>query len=297
MKEKSYKHRTKVMGLPVPGYKDRIWPELEMAKWQMVENMLLASLRGQASCIFDEGDLLVRKSEEGNWNAILVATGASCCVRGLAGGAYFDAPSRLEWEDLKSNRKNILYIEANAKTFADPKCVRTVFAQFPLDRTMLVKIAVVDLTGDKPVVDRKPAGKLFFDQIEEHVGECRNPHGRVLVQDGVDVDCLRVKGEMVVDGETFPASRVKEALNTGLADITEVIDFDAGGPGGVEIKAGGVVKFVMVSARKGGEACGNLGVGYYGDDDLVQTPDVFRVYNTNTAGIPLRALVVRAVGD
>ena len=47
MKSKQYKLRTPRLGLPVPGYKAHIWPEIEMMRWQIVENLLLAGPRGQ----------------------------------------------------------------------------------------------------------------------------------------------------------------------------------------------------------------------------------------------------------
>ena len=49
-----YKQATKYLGIPVPGWQDGIWPDLEMMKWQMVENMLMASMRGSVNSIFRE---------------------------------------------------------------------------------------------------------------------------------------------------------------------------------------------------------------------------------------------------
>jgi len=291
MSEDSYKQRTKRLGFPVLGHRDRILPEVELRKWQMVENLFMSTVHGRLSCFFEEGDLSVQVREDGLLDVVLVATGQNTSAKGLVGGAYFEALPRLIWDGLENTGRHILYISGSNDTFADPALVKPVSSVYALNQTMLLKVATLDCNGDSPILDKTPAGRLHLDDLATHIDDSINPHGEVQVQDGLIVNRLRVDGEVEVGGVTFGADKVMQAF-AGIA-VAGIVDFESNGKDGILVEAGQQVAFVQLSVRSGGN--GKLGcesIGYYGQDENVKTPKQFMFYNTGSAGVLLRALVV-----
>jgi hypothetical protein len=101
MNKNQYKQATKHFGIPVPGWKDGIWPELELLKWQMVENMLMAAMRGNVNAVFREGNIQLRKESDGKYAVLLTATGNEPSVQGAVGGAYFNPNQSVIWSGLE----------------------------------------------------------------------------------------------------------------------------------------------------------------------------------------------------
>jgi hypothetical protein len=258
-----YKQKTKVLGIPVIGYKDGIWPELEMKKWTIVENMLLAGLKGMKNCIFEEGDLSIIGDK-----VILQATGESGSVEGIVGGAYFKGASRIEWYLPKDMTKCLLYLKGTTQTHIDPSIVRTAVSSIPLSGRAVLS-AAVDVKNR--VLDRNPDGKVVAGDIARHMSITTNPHGEKLVQDEIEAGKLTVAGKDV---------------------MPEVVELKTAGKKGIVLTAQRSVSFAQVCrcGKISGEM-GEVSVGYYGSDKKAVNPEDFVVYNSGDTGVSARALI------
>lgn len=297
-----YKQRTKALGIPVPGYRDRIWPELELQKFQIIENMLLAGMRGELNAVFDEGQMVLRRGENGKYRVVLSANGASPSVHGTVGGAYFIASSTVAWEDLDDGTTYFLYLRGSPETFSDPSAVRPIASERRLLDKGSVLMAIVDLRADKPSMDRNPDGKVNARDLIRHVQDYDNPHGYKAIQDELLVrKALVFESDATIEvGEepgavVIPAKQIAEALQAMTRTTRKVVDFVTAGPEGIVLEGGGRVTFVLVSRRSEGTISGEAGevaVGYFGSDSQASRPDQFVVRNTGASGIQMRALVI-----
>lgn len=298
MNKNQYKQATKYFGIPVPGWKDGIWPDLELMKWQMVENMLMAAMRGNVNAVFREGDLRIVKERDGTYTAMLSATGNEPSVQGTVAGAYFDAPPSVVWSGLEAGSSYYLYIKGSTSTFQDPASISAISSNSRLSTKYVTLIAMADLTQRNPTIDRNPPGKVNARDLAQHVLDFDNPHGEKMVQneilirnrlaigDGNDADV-----EMDVNGEvtTIPLSKIIKVLKSSR----KIVDFMSGGPSGVSLNADGNVVFASVVKTKPEEkGAGEITVGFYGLHPDVKLPNQIMVWNSGDAGVSMRAMIV-----
>ena len=161
----AYKQRTKLLGIPVVGDGDGIWPEVEMKKWQIVENILVASMRGIKNCLFEEGDLVLERLSEEQYAVVLRATGLSASAKGVVSGFFFNAPSTVRWQPLTPGRKYYIYFSSMPKTYLNPSLVRTVVSHHPLTGRSMLLMAIADLRGPKHMLDAHPDGKVYSSSM------------------------------------------------------------------------------------------------------------------------------------
>jgi hypothetical protein len=298
MRVEPYKKRTRHFGIPVPWYGNKIIPEQELRKYQIIENALLAGMGGIWSCVFDDGTYRLENESDGRFRVVLSATGASPAAEGVVGRTYFMVPSNLRWEGLAAGATYYLYVRPSRGMYDDCSKVRSASSTHLLRRRDALLMAVADLSGDVGAVDPEPEGKLYASDLARHVGDGENPHGRTLRQDALVVGgALEFADGAVVRaaGAQFGAAALARALSE--AGGLEVIDFHSGGPGGVFVEVGSSVKAVASVHRMADgspDMEGDLGewcVGYYGEDDGVPSENGFLVYNRGDAGLPLRAVV------
>lgn len=291
---KTYKQKTKNFGIPVLGWEDRIWPELEMMKWQMVENMLMASMKGAVNSIFREGHMRLSKSGW-TYSVVLSGTGNEPSLQGSVGGAYFDAPSSLVWDNLSEGRTYFLYIEGSTKTFQDESAVKTVSSTTRLENQYVTLVAKVDLTDY--TIDRYPIGKVNTRDLSQHVLDNDCPHGEKLIQDEIWIRKRLVLGggkdaelELESDGVVYnvPVSEILKSFRKKSI----CVDFESGGTEGVEIVGEGNVLFAnVIRVGSGGGYMGEISFDFYKEGDDVKNKSKVRVYNTGEKGIQLRAML------
>jgi hypothetical protein len=291
-----YKQRTKRLGIPVPGYDDRILPEMELKKYAIIEGMLLAGLRGAVNSVFAEGDMSVRRKEDGKYGVVMSAIGSKPCCTGTVGGAYFEAPSSVSWDGLDDGTTYFLYLRGSAKTFEDPSEVRPIASPRRLLDGVSVLVAKVDLRGDKPALERDPDGKVNARDLSAHVAASENPHGETVSQDGLAVRkrlALDPEAVLEIGPASVPARALAEAMSRRSLRTSR---FVTGGPAGKVVEVDGKVAFAAVSRESGGEmgaaSAGEVAVGYFGSDEAVRKPEQFVVRNSGEAGVAMRALVV-----
>lgn len=292
----SYRQKTPHLGIPVVGHRDRIMPDVEMRKYRIIENMLIAGTQGLTEVVFDDGSYALEK--DGDQYAVSVRAGGTYpSMHGVVGGFYFRAASKVAWDGLKPGYAYLLYVKATPSTPHDHSSVRLTASTVRLGKGSLL-MAYVDLREEVPEVDTQPDGKVYSQDVARHASDSSNPHGVSLEQDELVVTKeLRLgPGALVdVDGHVMQAPDFAGAANALVGRKVQRIDFESGGAAGVVVRAAGKVVFASAQRRVTGAlegVAGEVAVGYFGEDDSVDAEGEFKVYNTGTEGLPMRALVI-----
>ena len=291
MKDKTYKQRTKFLGIPVVGNDDGIWPEVELKKYQIIENLLLAGLKGMQNCIFDEGDLALEKKQDGEFFAILRPSGISPALEGIVGLAYFFSQDALMWDNLVAGKMYYLYVTRTPHTFSDSSSVRAVALEHEQSSKLMILVGIVDLKSDNPSLDRNPTGKVNIFDLTQHSMESDNPHGNNLVQDELVIRKKLVLGDGQ-DTEVVIRSGNEQVTLPVACLVPSVATFIVKGIEGVVVTSLARVAFVQTSRVSGATGkVGEVSIGYFGQDAKVPDERSFVVYNDEDVGIPMKALI------
>ena len=289
MSDKSYKQRTRMLGIPVVGDNDGIYPEVELKKYQIIENLLVAGLKGMQNCIFDEGDLALEKKEDGTFFVIMRPYGMHPPLEGIVGGAYFLATDVLVWDNLVAGKTYYLYVARTAHTFSESSSVRAVISEYEQLNKTVIFVGVANLKGT-PSLDRDPVGKIHIADLEQHPSQSENPHGN-LIQDEMMIRKRLVLGDgqgteiVIVSGE--------EQVTVPVACLVpSTASFVTAGGEGVIVSSSARIAFVQTSRVSGAIGkVGEVSIGYFGQDSKVPNEKSFVVYNDGDTNIPMKALV------
>ncbi len=290
MKDKTYKQRTKFLGIPVVGERDCIWPEVELKKWQIVENLLIAGLKGMQNCIFDEGDLSLQSKPDGTFYVILRPSGVKPALEGIVGSAYCYVGDALTWDNLIAGNTYYLYVTRTPHTYTDSSSVRSLSTTKEQPNKLTILVGIADLKGN-PHLDREPEGKVNIFDLVEHSSDNENPHGVQLIQDELLVRKRLVLGDGQ-DTEIVLRSGDEKITLPVACLVPGVVGFVTNGMEGVIVKSTARVAFVQTSRVSG--VAGNVGevsVGYFGQDPKVVDEQSFVVYNQGDYGINMKALI------
>jgi hypothetical protein len=291
MKDKTYKQRTRFLGIPVVGNNDSIWPEVELKKYQIIENLLLAGLKGMQSCIFDEGDLCLEKNPNGEFYVVLRPIGIQPALEGIVGSAYFLVTDILKWDSLVVGKRYYLYVARTVHTFSDSSSVRAILSEYEQHGKLNILVGTVDLTGDKPSLNRSPKGKVHIFDLTKHSTETENPHGSNIIQDELLIRKKLVLGDGQ-DTEVVVRVGNEQVTMPVVCLIPSVVAFVTSSMEGTVITSPARVGFIHTSRVSG--AIGKLGevsIGYFGQDSKVPNEQSFIVYNDGDANIPMKALI------
>jgi hypothetical protein len=292
--------------IPVHGKGDPLSPPVEMQRFQIIENMLLAGTKGVRNCVFDDGLFELNPETDSTYVATARATGHSPSAVGMVGGAYFEAPPTVSWSGLRKGYFYYLYLRGSSATLADFNEVKPVSSSYVLDGDNLL-LATADCRSDQPKLNPYPDGKLYSDDLARHINDVENPHGREVLQDILYVRQKLVlhspEGnpadiEVLVDGKpvTVPSAAIPGAVAELAGRKIVTVDFTTAGIAGriMEVKEVDKVVFVQVSRCSSGGVLGVIGetaVGYFNTDPALHAANEFSFYNTGDSDLPMRALV------
>ena len=223
----SYSQKTNHYGIPVLGYGDRILPEVELKKWQFIENLFLACMRGESTAIFAEGNLSLEQRRDKKIYAVMREAGNGVICRGMSGGAYFNAIKPIEWGPLSIGSTYYLEVNANVHTFEDPSVFSVSYSTMSSPSEKVALVASVDMRGDVFKIDRYPPGKNCPALLMRHIEDNENPHGELVYQTNLNVknfleaDTAKINelhvNSLVVDNKElrFDEKRVREIVIDG----------------------------------------------------------------------------------
>jgi hypothetical protein len=292
----SYKQKTPHLAIPVVGRGDRISPDVEMRKYTIIENMLIAGTQGLTEVVFDDGSYSLDKEGE-EYSVSVRAGGTYPSMHGIVGGFYFKAAPKVAWDGLAPGRLHYLYVKATPQTPHQNSSVRLTSSTVELGKGSLL-MATVDLREESPEVNPYPDGKVYSQDVARHASDTSNPHGRKVEQDEMVIAkalVLMEGAQVEIGSETVSAGDFVTAVAALVGRTAQSVDFDSGGLSGAVVRAGGKVLSVQVHRRVVGsfdDSLGHVGVGYFGEDPSVDGEREFKVYNTGAEGVPMRALVI-----
>jgi hypothetical protein len=289
----NYRQMTEFFGIPVLGYKDRIIPEVELRKYQIIENLLIAGTQGVKNVVFDDGDFRLEEVGEGV-TVHLRANGPSPAAYGIVDGFYFHAPVELVWTGLRTGYDYYLYVVATHELPHNCRAIRTMVSESRPSSLGLL-MATIDLRDGTPKLEPYPDGKSYSLDVAKHCTDADSPHGRKLRQDELTVRRLVLTEEIQVGNRVLPIEEFAEAASVMAGRRVESFNFMSGGPSGIVLKASANVFSVSVSRRSLGSLTGQAGevaVGYFGEDPEADDASEFCVRNTGDADIPMRAVAI-----
>lgn len=266
----TYSQRTKVLGIPVYGDGDVVWGDLEMTRWQMMENVILGTLSGMKNCVFYEGALTVVKKNNGDYLAMLSPLNQSLSFEGLAGGKYLRVQPEIIWDNLKPNMDWYLYIASKTGAEAD-HTLFVAYSKTTNGKENAALIAKITTTGSG-VVDLMPPNKLTTNNLAAHIGDSKNPHGEILEQDSIVVN-----NELKVFGDFRLGS---EKINPVSQSIQEI---KLNGADGVLVTFPFPIRIAVISTKAVG--AGDIWFGYNGEDAKATDDYSVMVYNSGAKDI------------
>jgi hypothetical protein len=289
-----YKQITPHLGIPVVGKGDRIMADLEIRKYTIIENMLIAGTQGLSEVVFDDGTYKLVKDGD-RYDVSVTAGGTYPSMHGIVGGFYFKAAAKVKWDNLKPGYFYYLYVKATPKTPYENSAVRLSSSTVPLGKGALLMATVNLRDGEVLEVDTNPDGKVYSADVARHASDSSNPHGRKLEQEELFVTSvltLAADAKVQIGGRELTTTEFAEAAAEVAGLTTEVVDFETGGTDGVLLTASGKVRSVQVHRRAPlDSSVGEFAIGYFGDDDSVDKESEFIFYNNGDKGLPMRAVV------
>ena len=292
----SYKQKTPHLGIPVVGNRDRIMPDVEMRKYTIIENMLIAGTQGLGEVVFDDGSYSLEKN--GDKYAVTVRAGGTYpSMHGIVGGFYFKAAAKVAWENLAPGHAHFLYVKGTPQTPHDHSSVRLASSTVRLGKGSLL-MASVDLREETPEIDTNLDGKVYSADVARHAADTSNPHGVCFEQDELVIakELRILAGALVeMEGSVFQGIDFVNAAAALSGRKVQTVSFKSAGPAGAIVKAQGKVLMAQVQRCVEGSfdgEVGEVGVGYFGQDGSVDSESEFKVYNSGVENVPMRALVI-----
>jgi len=313
----AYKKNTPFFGIPYPSTGEIPSGAEEKKAAMVIESALLAASNGVVSCVFEEGQFAIEANDDNTYDVVLMPSSGKPALTGALHNRWVYADHEIRWEGLKS-RKFWLHIAWRPGMYADPDGFRTLSSRRSISKPKFLLLATADFTSEEPTLNVYPDGKVYANDVVQHVSDDTNPHGRSLIQDylmvlkGLDIeitDDFEDGAAITVDDnrkESHPTVEVKkgdmilkdENTEAKLSDLvlrTAIVDCRSGGPEGVTVDAEFAIQFAQVSRRlgRGKRELGEVFVGYCGEDTKLRNNDhKVCLYNTGHKGLPIRVLLV-----
>ena len=291
-KKKGYKNETQFYKIPVVGEDDVLSEEIEVRKWNIVENQLMAANMGLSCCVFEEGEYRLIDNVNGTYSVMIVGTGQHPSLVGILNGGYVHSKKPIVWQGLKKNVEYHLYITYTQNLYEKGDSFSTAMKRMRVDSTSTsLYLARVDCRQTPPVVDLKPDGKIYSHNIAVHANDDTNAHGVKMYQDE-----LVILKRLTFDHNTKGAVVLYNEEGTGELNSTfkakKIIKKTmSGGLDGVELPMeASKVHLVQVEESVSGKptfSLGNIAVQYPKEKDQPIT-----IYNDGSEGVPIRVFVL-----
>jgi len=210
----------------------------------IIENQLLAATKGIKCTVFRDGMYRAVNNLDGTWTVLLSSTGENCAIEGVVHGGYCFSSNPVLWENLEFGKEYYLYVTYQDGMYEDETNFGTSARIHAVDNKVstFLYLAKVDLTGDKPVIDSNPDGKIHGTNVALHATDKENPHGETLVQENIDLNNILWGLVPQEDGSTKKISLWKSngggALNAAIKKKTILLDAMSGGADGVDVSLG-----------------------------------------------------------
>lgn len=180
----AYNKKTSYFGIPYVSKGESVNGDEEEKATNIIENQLLAGMKGVKCSVFEEGYFKIIDNNDGTFLVSLSKHSTIFALCGIVGGAYVESEEPIIWDGLEGGCKYFLYIQYTDTLFTDEHSFRLCFSTTPKsdNNGLFLLMASVDLTGTNRIVNSNPDGKIYSNDIATHVVESENPHGEILNQ-------------------------------------------------------------------------------------------------------------------
>lgn len=179
-----YKRKSPVFGIPYMASGDTLSENEERRRAIVIENLLQAAMHGVRDCVFEDGQYVAAKRDNGWYSVEVLNTGELPAFEGMIKGRYCYEGSRLIWTKIREGNESYLYVNANADVNENPSSLIAVVKENgPYPKPIGLLVAKVTFENGKPVIDTHPDGKVYSKDIALHATDKTNPHGTEMIQD------------------------------------------------------------------------------------------------------------------
>ncbi len=181
-----YSNKTPYFGIPFVSEGETIIANEEKKASNIIENQLLAGLKGVKCSVFEEGHFKLVENNDGTCLVSLSKNSMRFALCGVVGGAYVESEEPIVWDGLEIGHKYYLYVQYTNQLFEDEHAFRVIFSTTKkTDNSIFLLLAHVDLKNDNKIINSNPEGKIYSNDIASHTTDKENPHGETLYQDSI----------------------------------------------------------------------------------------------------------------
>ena len=148
----------------------------------------------------DDGDYDIYYNGDGTYT-LSISKAESYSMIGVLNRRLFFSTEDVFITDLRKGKKYYFYICYQDSMNLNPMSFRKVLSTtIKAESNYCLLMAIIDLTGEKPIIIEDPDDKIYTKNIIAHANDFSNPHGRKLYQDKLFVnDALYVNGHQIFE--------------------------------------------------------------------------------------------------
>lgn len=313
-----YKKHTPIFRIPIPCKGDKIQEAEETKARNIIENQLIAGMKGISCSVFEEGVYKLVNNQDGTYSVSLVQTMADFAFCGVVGGCYAESKDPIIWKNFATGFKYYLYIQYTDAQLEDPTAFRLSSGKTPftVENGPYLLMATVDLTNGQQVIDSEPVGKIYSDTVATHHHRDTNPHGPHVKQDNFTINGkLTVKNiesgselnlkdsrlSVSLSDAQNPTLATKSislvgAINELVGQKTTFMDVESGGKNGILLSVPDAEEINFATAIRldpnPDYILGEIAIGLWQQDSTVPLKSQFKFYNHGDIGIKIRIQIL-----
>lgn len=201
-----YKKSTKFYNIPYVSKGEFFEADSEERKYTIIDNMLFAATFGVSKSLFEDGNYKLEKQDDGLYSLKIVPY-EGFSVLGILNYCLFCSKKTEVIRDLRVGKFYYVYAVYNNNLAVDSNGFSLIVSDFAYlnDSPLTLLLCTVNLTGIEPIVDENPEGKDYSKNINLHLHDNTNPHGRELYQDKIHTESISVNGYQISKIETIDA--------------------------------------------------------------------------------------------
>jgi hypothetical protein len=182
----AYSSRTDFYRIPIPLTGDIITGVDQQKTFNIIENQLLAGMKGLRTAVFAEGVYSVIDNGDSTYKVMLSSNG-SPAISGIVNGGLIETDTSIIWNGLSSGLIYYLYLVWKDETYQNPSDFTITSNTYLIEDDTYLFIATLDLTDSSPVLNTSPTGKFYSWDMKDHIFDNDNPHGTTWIQDNLTI--------------------------------------------------------------------------------------------------------------
>jgi len=184
-----YSNKTSFYRIPIAMDGDLLNEADNVQQMQMIGNSLEAGNGIVTAGVIKEGSF-VEIPDSGSGRKLLLQPISGISIDSLMNGGLARSSAEISWEGLYSGNFYYIYLQTfNDDIFRDPTAFVPVIKTIPvsIDNNNFLYLATYDLTGESPVLNTNPFGKIYAYGFTKHISDQSDPHSSTWTQTNLTV--------------------------------------------------------------------------------------------------------------